>query len=185
VNVVATPDDVVAGDTITATWAGLPAPAAGDRLQLPPLGSPVGDFSGGSGLRPTNGAAAGTQPIVLPASLKRGTSELRLLSTDPRREELAIMARSAPIRVAQAPPPPPPSSVCAGSCDDGLRASLRKLAGAMGVVTRLRRKGRLSAPCADSLRSTCDTRATARRGCSASATAARRPPPVGEGRYAA
>jgi hypothetical protein len=213
VNVTVTPDDVVAGDTITATWAGLPAPAAGDRLQLQPLGSPVGDFGEGSGSWSTTGAAAGTQPVVLPASLARGTYELRLLSTDPRYAETAIMARSAPIRVAEAPPSPPPASVCAGGCDDGdpctddacvlgacrstpvgggasvtctcgrprpaacrgvppaverrkarvcevvagggsatrLRASVRKLAGAMSVVTRLRRKGRLSAPCADAL----------------------------------
>ena len=150
----------------------------------------------------------------MPSSLERGTYELRLLSTDPRYAETAIMARSAPIRVAQAPPPPPqPSSVCTAGCDDGdpctddacvagtcrstpvgggasvtctcrrawpaqcssvppaverrkakvcevvagggsskrLRASIRKLAAATRVVARSRRKGRLSAPCADGL----------------------------------
>jgi hypothetical protein len=212
VNVTVTPDDVVAGDTITATWAGLPAPVPGDRLQLQPLGAPVGDFGEGVASWPTTGAAAGTQAVPLPRSLERGTYELRLLGTDPRHAETAIMARSAPIRVADAPPPPPPSNVCAAGCDDGdpctddacvagtcrstpvggqasvtctcgraqpaacagvppaiarrkarvcdvvaggsakrLRASVRKLAAAVGVVTRLRRKGRLSASCADEL----------------------------------
>jgi hypothetical protein len=41
--------------------------------------------------------------------------------------------------------------VAGGGSSKRLRASVRKLAGAMGVVTRLRRKGRLSAPCADAL----------------------------------
>jgi hypothetical protein len=137
----------------------------------------------------------------------RGTYELRLLGIDPRYAETAIMARSGPIRVAQAPPPP---ASCAGGCDDGdpctedtcvsgacwsipatgaasvtctcrrslpatcasvppaverrkarvcdvvasskrLRASMRKLTAAMRVVARSRRKGQLSAPCADAI----------------------------------
>jgi hypothetical protein len=41
--------------------------------------------------------------------------------------------------------------VVAGGSAKRVRASVRKLAAAMGAVTRLRRKGRLSAPCADAL----------------------------------
>ena len=41
--------------------------------------------------------------------------------------------------------------VAGGGSAKRLRASVRKLAAAMGVVTRLRRKGRLSPSCADAL----------------------------------
>jgi hypothetical protein len=116
-----TPEEVEPGGTLTATWASLPAPAAGDELRLQPLGA--GDDGEGLAWWPTSGAAGGTEPLVLPEWLEHGSYEIRLVSTDPRAGTMTVMARSETFRVVTTTTTPPPPATCetAGPsvCDDG------------------------------------------------------------------
>ena len=131
VNVTVTPHEVAPGGTLTATWAGLPAPAVGDELKLLPLGASGEKLPNAGDLSvswPTNGQAAGNQPLDLPEWVAPGSWELRLLSADPSIGKTAVMARSDPIRVVTVTttttvPPPTVSPLCeiagAAVCDDG------------------------------------------------------------------
>jgi hypothetical protein len=116
------PEEVAPGDTVTATWASLPAPALGDELRLVPVGV-RGDDAEVLAWWPTSGEGAGAEPLVLPEWLEPGTYEVRLLSTDPRVGALSVITRSEPFRVVTTttPPPPPPTCEVAGAsvCDDG------------------------------------------------------------------
>jgi hypothetical protein len=100
-HLIVTPAGVTPGGTITATWAGLPAPGPGDVLRLYPLGSAAGPFDEVASW-PSTGAASGTLQLALPPVLLPGihTYELRLWSGDPEFWNLpGVMARSEPIRV--------------------------------------------------------------------------------------
>jgi hypothetical protein len=100
VNVTVTPTDISPGGTLTASWNGLPAPRAGDRLNLYVLGG-LSDSTNMVASWVTTGAAAGTLQLTLPATVAKGWYELRLLSSDPSDSGFTgVMARSAPINVA-------------------------------------------------------------------------------------
>jgi subtilase family serine protease len=99
-----TPAEVAPGGTLTATWAGIPAPSAADELRLYTLGSLGGSFDHAASW-PTTGAGAGTVSLALPGGLAFGTYELRLLSPNPDAGNLlGVIARSRPIRLASAAP---------------------------------------------------------------------------------
>lgn len=124
-----TPTDTSPGSTLTASWAGVPIPTAGDYLVLYPLGAMSEAYVA---WWLTGGAGAGNLALTLPASLAYGTYEVRLLSPDPNYGGLLVaVARSQPIRL-RAPAPPPPS------CGVGpeLAAALPLLA----ALRRLRRR---------------------------------------------
>jgi hypothetical protein len=89
------PTNLPVGGTLTATWAGIPAPRRSDRLRLVQLGTSstdtlVPDWS-------TRSARSGSLQLRLPTTLPPGTYELRLI-TDIN-SELTDLARSRPFRV--------------------------------------------------------------------------------------
>ncbi|MBI3457350.1 MAG: hypothetical protein HY002_16350, partial [Candidatus Rokubacteria bacterium] len=68
------------GDSVTATWSGIPTPTATDWLGLFTPGS--ADTASLTARQYTTGAASGSVPFPLPASLAPGTYELRLFAND-------------------------------------------------------------------------------------------------------
>jgi hypothetical protein len=100
----AAPRDIVPGGTLTATWAGMPAPTASDRIDLWVLGG-GGVLGGAAASWPTGGIGNGTLQLRLPPDLGTGTYELRLMTPDPDYfDQPTAVAESEPIRVAAAPP---------------------------------------------------------------------------------
>ena len=99
VSVTVTPTHAEPGDTLTATWTGLPAPALGDQLQLQPLGALGAQLGDLSAWWPATGEAAGTEPLTLPQDLANDSYEVRLLSRNPVSGKIEVMARSEPIRI--------------------------------------------------------------------------------------
>src|SRR5262249_42899993 len=94
-----TPTELGPGGTVTATWAGIPIPTAGDYLILYGLGSGGETYVA---YWPTGGAGAGTLTLTFPANLPFGSYELRLLSPDPNFNGLLEpVARSRPIYVGE------------------------------------------------------------------------------------
>jgi hypothetical protein len=85
------------GGTVTAAWAGIPAPTPDDRIHLNSLGG-GGFLFDQLAAWPTDGAPGGTTTLTLPGTLKPGWYELRLLSPDAP-GLLTIIARSEPFRV--------------------------------------------------------------------------------------
>jgi len=93
------PTEVAAGGTITATWAGIPAPTSNDQLMLFPLGA-LADRTSAVTSVSTTGTGNGTRMLALPRGLASGTYELRLMSPDPNLPaELTVIARSQPLSV--------------------------------------------------------------------------------------
>ena len=98
--------DTIPGNTVTASWAGVPIPSPDDYLVLYPLGA---TYEAYVAWWLTGGAGAGNLALPLPANLAYGTYEIRLLSPDPNYGGLLeAVARSQPIRVG-APAPAPPA----------------------------------------------------------------------------
>jgi len=96
-----TPTEVAPGGTVTATWAGIPVPTAGDYLLLFPLGADTESYVD---YWLTGGGGAGALALALSAALPAGAYELRLLSPDPNYGGLLEpVARSRPIYVGMAP----------------------------------------------------------------------------------
>src|SRR5262249_61806191 len=98
-----TPTEVAPGGTVTATWAGIPVPTAGDYLLLFPLGADTESYVD---YWLTGGGGAGALALALSAALPAGAYELRLLSPDPNYGgPLAPLPRTRPasLRVAAAP----------------------------------------------------------------------------------
>ncbi len=96
VRVSATPAAVPAGGTITASWAGLPAPTSSDRIHLNTLGGGSLSFEELAAWS-TGGTAGGTMSVALPGTLEPGWYELRLLTLEDG--VLTIVGRSEPFRV--------------------------------------------------------------------------------------
>ena len=86
----------VLGATIEAAWTGIPAPDACDRIGLYQLGRSDEQFEVWGGWE-TTGAASGTTPLALPATLGPGWYELRLWSGDYSR--FTPLARSKPFQL--------------------------------------------------------------------------------------
>lgn len=104
ISLTAAPIDVAVDGTITATWAGIPAPGADDELALFPLGSWAGHYDAVATWS-TGARAAASQVLSLPAELPPGTYELRLLTPDPDYFfQPTVVARTEPIRVSTMPP---------------------------------------------------------------------------------
>ena len=96
IHLIVTPTDTAPGQTISATWAGNPAPTARDYLRLFALGSAWDEFSDPMIYWPTPNSGAGARQVTLPANLPAGWYELRLLSPDAS-GVMSVIARSAPI----------------------------------------------------------------------------------------
>jgi len=71
------PASVPAGGSVTATWNGICAPTGSDWIGLFAPGAPDSSYFA---YRNTTGAATGSLPFTIPASLAPGTYELRLFS---------------------------------------------------------------------------------------------------------
>ena len=84
----------VAGNSITVSWTGIPAPSTWDRLHLYPLGSSDEPLEVWGGWY-TTGAANGTVLLWLPAELDAGWYELRLWGSD----VYGPLARSSPFKI--------------------------------------------------------------------------------------
>src|SRR5262249_56509090 len=73
----ASPTSVVADGSVTATWGGICAPNGQNRVGL----YVPGDSDGNSlAWQNTGGAASGSLPFAIPATLAPGTYELRLFA---------------------------------------------------------------------------------------------------------
>ena len=84
----------VAGNYITVSWTGIPAPSTWDRLHLYPLGSSDEPLEVWGGWY-TTGAATGAVWLWLPAELDAGWYEVRLWGSD----VYAPLARSSPFKI--------------------------------------------------------------------------------------
>lgn len=103
VSLTVTPTEVAPGGTLTATWAGIPAPTASDDLRLHALGTSDSYPGEVAAWWQTTGTAGGNLSLTLPAGLAMGWYELRLLSPDPNFSNLlAVIARSEPILLGAA-----------------------------------------------------------------------------------
>ncbi|MBI3457071.1 MAG: DUF11 domain-containing protein, partial [Candidatus Rokubacteria bacterium] len=74
------PTTVAPGDSVTATWSGIVTPSATDWLGLFTPGA--ADTASLTARQYTTGAAGGSLPFPIPASLAPGTYELRLFAND-------------------------------------------------------------------------------------------------------
>ena len=81
------------GSTITATWSGVISPSAGDWIGLYATGAPDSAYLS---WRYTNGAASGSLPFGIPASVGAGSYELRLYANYSHQNPIAT---SGPITV--------------------------------------------------------------------------------------
>jgi hypothetical protein len=102
------PSTVSAGSSTTASWSGISSPTATDWIALYSPGAPNSNVLA---WEYTNGAASGSLPFAIPASLASGTYELRLYSHD----SYTLLATSSPITVQGATVSASPSTVSAGS----------------------------------------------------------------------
>jgi hypothetical protein len=141
IDVTVTPHQLEPRGTLTASWAGLPAPTAADELRLIPLGA-SGEKAPNAGdlvvTWPTTGQAAGSQTLDLPGWVASGWWEMRLVSTDPDAGTAAVMARSEPVLVVTVTTTttttvPPPT--IAPHCDAG-RACRRRSSAARASRAR-------------------------------------------------
>src|SRR5262249_36783856 len=73
----ASPTSVVADGSVTATWSGIAAPNAQNRIGLYVPGDGDGNYLAWQN---TGGAASGSMPFAIPATLAPGTYELRLFA---------------------------------------------------------------------------------------------------------
>jgi hypothetical protein len=122
INVTAAPTQVMPGDTLAVSWAGIPAPSTTDSLQLFALGATYGDTRNVMAWTYTTGASDGTLELAVPADLPWGSYEVRLIFDDPDFGNLPeVFARTEPIRVGPftAAPVGPTDPACGASCDDG------------------------------------------------------------------
>jgi len=80
----ASPASLSAGGTVTATWAGIPAPSSTDWIALYPAGgvSYIDWNYVSCSKTPGNPLASGSCPFVLPGNLAPGTYQLRLFANN-------------------------------------------------------------------------------------------------------
>jgi hypothetical protein len=115
------PSTVTAGGTITATWSGIALPTAQDWIGLY---IPGAVNSPSTSWRYTTGAASGSVPFVIPASVAAGAYELRLFAND----GYTLLATSGTFTVTAAAPATlsvSPTSVTAGGTVTALAYSQR------------------------------------------------------------
>ena len=79
VTLTVTPESVAPGGSVTATWSGIPSPAATNWLGLY---TPAAGHASYISYRYTNGAASGSLPFTIPASVAPGTYQLRLFASN-------------------------------------------------------------------------------------------------------
>ena len=89
----ASPSPVNPGGTVTASWSGILTPTTGDWIGLFSSGAPDSAYLS---WRYTTGAAGGSLPLSIPASLSPGTYELRLHANN----GYILLATSSPITVS-------------------------------------------------------------------------------------
>ena len=77
--IAANPTTVTPGATVTVSWSGIAAPAANDWIGIFVPGAPNTYYY--LGWRYITGAASGSVPFTIPASLAAGTYELRLFAS--------------------------------------------------------------------------------------------------------
>ena len=97
ITLTASPATIARGGTLTVVWEGIGVPSATDWVALAPVGAADTTYVA---WQYTTGTGDGSMSLTIPASVIRGTYELRLFA----RNGLQRLAVSEPVRVSEATP---------------------------------------------------------------------------------